>query len=202
MGRLPNLAVVGGDAAAVLARHVPACAAAVFVNHPEPPERSAGGEDASDGASASRAPPSTSSRTPPPSRRRVDIDPRAREGEVGARSREDTSALDPLKGRRRGRGVVASSSARGGPLRRSLLRPRASPTASHACVRRAAPRQARTCSRATSLRRCDACSCRATGTSRSSPTTSRTARRSRRRRARPGMDRCRCSRSTVTSSVS
>lgn len=44
-GRLENLAVIGGDAAAILESHMPRCAHSIYINHPEPPERTGGVDD-------------------------------------------------------------------------------------------------------------------------------------------------------------
>jgi pentatricopeptide repeat protein len=45
-GGLPNLAVLGGDASALLPNHIPSnCISSIFINHPEPPERTGGESD-------------------------------------------------------------------------------------------------------------------------------------------------------------
>lgn len=44
-GRLDNLAVIGGDAAVILEHHLPQCAHSIYINHPEPPERTGGADD-------------------------------------------------------------------------------------------------------------------------------------------------------------
>ena len=45
-----NLAIIGGDASSILPEIIhDNCIHQIFVNHPEPPERSLGGEDMSQG---------------------------------------------------------------------------------------------------------------------------------------------------------